>query len=143
MKEFDRNDFDPMGSEFDERTGEELYEAFLEKIDRPKDEFIYYYGGYRTVMTRLTSAAKDLLAWMAFNCEVNSGRVFIQSHTQKKALEELGITMATYYKALNQLKEANIIKGSNAAYYVNPAVAWKGAAGARSGFMKVYPRLKK
>lgn len=135
------NDFDMIDSEFDERTGEELYAEFLGKIEKAKEEFIYYYGGYYNIMTELTGAAMNLFTWMAFHCEVNTGRVVIQSFVQREALKDMGITLSTYYKALSLLKEKGLIKGMNAVYYVNPSFAWKGTADARMRFLKIYPKL--
>lgn len=141
MNEFEVNDFESCASDLDERTGAELYAEFLSKIEKPKDEFIYFYGKFLTVMNMLTGAANSLLFWMTMNTEVNTGRVLVQSMTQRGALGELGITISTYYKALNLLKKLDLIKGENAVYYVNPAYAWKGTADARSKFIKVYPKL--
>jgi hypothetical protein len=141
MNEFEVNEFEECPADLDDRTGAELYAEFLSKVERPKDEFVYYYGKYLSVMSGLTGAATSLLFWLAMNTEVNTGRVLVQSMAQRGALAELGITVGTYYKALNQLKELGLIKGKNAVYYVNPAYVWKGTADARSKFMKVYPRL--
>lgn len=141
MNEFEVNEFEGCPAEADDRTGAELYAEFLSKVERPKDEFVYYYGKYLGVMSGLTGAATRLLFWLAMNTEVNTGRVLVQSMAQRGALDELGITVGTYYKALNQLKEIGLIKGENAVYYVNPAYVWKGTADARSKFIKVYPRL--
>lgn len=141
MGKMSSNDFDIIDSEFDERTGEELYAEFLGKIEKAKEEFIYYYGAYYNIMTELTGAAMNLFAWMAFHCEVNTGRVVIQSFVQREALKEMGITLSTYYKALSLLKEKGLIKGMNAIYYVNPSFAWKGTADARMRFLKIYPKL--
>lgn len=141
MNEFEVNEFEECSAEVDDRTGAELYAEFLSKVERPKDEFVYYYGKYLSVMSGLTGAATSLLFWLAMNTEVNTGRVLVQSMAQRGALAELGITVGTYYKALNQLKETGLIKGENAVYYVNPAYVWKGTADARSKFVKVYPRL--
>lgn len=141
MSEFEVNEFEERPAEVDDRTGAELYAEFLSKVERPKDEFVYYYGKYLSIMSGMTGAATSLLFWLAMNTEVNTGRVLVQSMAQRGALAELGITVGTYYKALNQLKELGVIKGENAVYYVNPAYVWKGTADARSKFIKVYPRL--
>lgn len=141
MGEFEVNEFEECAADLDDRTGAELYAEFLSKVERQKDEFVYYYGKYLSVMSGLTGAATSLLFWLAMNTEVNTGRVLVQSMAQRGALAELGITVGTYYKALNQLKELGLIKGKNAVYYVNPAYVWKGTADARSKFIKVYPRL--
>lgn len=138
MTEFYQNDFEQIDSDFDDRSAEELYAEFLGKIEKPKDEFIYYYGKYYEVMTQLTCAAKNLLTWLTFHCEVNTGKVLVQSETLKDALAKLGITLGTYYKAMAQLKELGIVKGSKAKFYVNPAFAWKGTADMRNKFIRIY-----
>ena len=141
MREFGFNDFEQVDSEFDERSAEEMYEDFLEEVQKPNDEFIYYYGAFYNVMSSLTGAAQNLLTWLTFHCEVNTGRVVVQSVAQKEALKDLGITLGTFYKALNLLKEKGVIKGGNARYFVNPLYAWKGTAGMRSKFLKIYYKL--
>lgn len=140
-----KNDFDAfemIDSEFCDKTAEELYEEFLGKPEPRKDEFVYIYSGFLVLTPSLTGAAINLFLWMAYRCNVNTGRVFIQSITLKECLRELGITVGTYYKALNILKEKGLVKGSNATYYVNPNYAWKGMADMRSKFLKIYPKLK-
>ena len=42
MTEFNSNDFEQFESEFDCRSAEEMYAEFLGKVEKPKDEFIYY-----------------------------------------------------------------------------------------------------
>ena len=135
------NGFDMVDSEFNERTAEEMYEEFLGMAEPRKDEFIYIYSSYLSVIPSLTGAAMNLFSWLTFRCNVNSGRVFVQSITLKNCLKDLGITLGTYYKALNLLKDKNLIKGGNATYYVNPHYAWKGTADRRSKFLKIYPKL--
>lgn len=139
--DFNESEFGLVDSEFDERSADELYDEFLGKVKKSQDEFIYVYGRYYNVMTELTGAAMNLFIWMAFNCNVNSGRVFIQSITQREMLKTVGITLGTYYKAVKQLKQKGLIRGGNACYYVNPAYAWKGTMDMRAKFLKIYPKL--
>ena len=141
MNEFNSNDFEELDEEFDERSSDEIYEDFLESVQKPNDEFIYFYGAFYNAMTKLTGAALNLLTWLTFHCEVNTGRVLVQSMQQRDAIKDLGITTGTYYKALTLLKENGIIKGSKAKYYINPTYAWKGTAGMRAKFLKVYYKL--
>ena len=141
MTGFYSNDFEEVDSEFDDRTAEELYAEFLGKVEKPKDEFIYYYGKYFNIMRELTGAAMNLLTWLTFHCEVNTGKVLVQSETLREALQELQITLGTYYKALALLKEKGIVKGGKAKFFVNPAYAWKGTAEMRNKFMKIYYKL--
>lgn len=141
MKDFEISDFEQIDTEFDDRSAEEMYAEFLSTVEKPKGEFIYIYAKYYDVMTSLTAAAMNLMTWMTFHCEVNTGRVLIQSETLKIALEELGITLGTYYKSMALLKEIGMVKGSNAKYFVNPAFAWKGNAENRNKFLRVYNRF--
>lgn len=142
MKNNGNRDFDGAAYEFDEVGAEEAYEAFLAKKKRSDDGFICYYGDWLDVMRGLSSAAKDLLTWLAFNCEMNTGRVFMQSLDLQRALGDLGITAVTYYRALNDLKELGVVKGNNAKFYLNPQFVWKGTSDMRSDFMSVFPRFK-
>lgn len=141
MSEFVYNDFEEVAEDYSGKSMDELYEELMVDTKRSKDEFVYYYGKYYEAMTSLTGGAKDLLTWLTFNCEVNSGRVLVQSITLRNALKELGVTTGTFYKSLAILKEKEIVKGSNAVYYVNPAYAWKGTADVRAKFLKVFPLL--
>lgn len=141
MGKISTTEFDEFADEFDERTGEELYEEFLGKRERSKNEFVYYYAEILNIMGMLTGTAHVLLAWLTFNCDVNSGRVVVQSHTLKEGLSEMNISLQTYYKSMNILKELDVVRGGNAVYYVNPTYAWKGTADMRNRFMRVYPKL--
>ena len=134
-------DFEQLEAEFDDRSVDEMYAEFLGKVVKPRDEFVYYYGKYYNIMTELTGAAMNLLTWLTFHCEVNTGRVRVQSDTLKDALQELKITLGTYYKALALLREKGIIKGSKAKFYINPEFAWKGTAEMRNKFMRIYYRF--
>jgi hypothetical protein len=93
------------------------------------------------VMSSLTGAAYNLLTWLTFNCDVNSGRVVVQSHALKDAMSETKMSLQTYYKSMNILKELDVIKGGKAVYYINPTYAWKGTADIRNRFMRIYPKL--
>lgn len=142
MRNFDTNEFEMAIDEFDGMSGEEMYEAMLGKVDKVRDGYISYYAKFLEVMHKLSASSMNLLLWMAFNSEMNTGRVFIQSFALRDALKELGIVIATYYKALKELKSLGVIKGTNAVYYINPAYVWKGTTEMRNRFMRVYPRLK-
>ena len=141
MNEFEVNDFVEVDSDADDRSGVDLYAEFLCKAEKPKDEFVYCYSRYIGVSKELTGAAKNLYLWLALNSDVNTGRVFVQSLSQRRALEELDMTVGTYYRALNQLKYFGLIKGDNAVYYINPSYMWKGTADMRAKFLRVYPKL--
>ena len=142
MRNFDTNEFETAVDEFEGMSGEEMYEAMLGKVDRVREGYVSYYAKFLEVMRKLSASSMNLLLWMAFNSEMNTGRVFIQSIALRDALKELGIVVATYYKSLKELKSLGIIKGTNAVYYINPVYVWKGTTDMRNRFLRVYPRLK-
>lgn len=135
------NDFEFAANEFDGPTEEQLLEEFMNDGGVDEDAYLSLYGLYRKKMVLLTSASKNLFAWMAFNCEVDKGRVRMQSQVQKEVLAELGITALTYYRCLAELKENDLIRGNNARYYINPRVAWRGSSARRSKFIYRYPHI--
>lgn len=139
MKRLD--DFSDAVNEFDERTEEELLEEFMNSDSIADDAYVSLYGLYVKKMSCLTSSSKDLFTWMAFNCEVDKGRICMQSLTQQTALRELGITSVTYYRCLGELKRNDLIRGNNARYYINPRVSWRGGSSRRLKFLYRYPNL--
>lgn len=142
MRMLRTNEFEDGMNDFVEKSAEELYEEFLSKKRSTDDGYVSYFGEYVDVMRGLSGSAKDLLTWMAFNSEMNTGRIYLQSFVQKEALKRLGITVVTYYRALNELKGAGIVKGGDARYYLNPRIVWKGTSEMRNGFMKVFPKMR-
>lgn len=139
MKDF--NDFADAANEFDGMTEEELLDEFMNEESIADDAYVSLYGLYAKKMGKLTSASKDLFVWMAFNCEVDKGRICMQSFAQQTALRELGITSVTYYRCLGELKKNDLIRGHNARYYINPRVSWRGCSSRREKFLHRYPYL--
>jgi hypothetical protein len=141
MKNFDDFEFD-VPTEFGGKTDEELLQEFLDDCPVTDDAYVSVYGGYYSVMQELLPTSRNILMWMAFNCEVDRGRVVVQSDAQQRMLRELGISLVTYYKCLKDLKEHNAIRGVNARYYVNPKFMWKGGDKRRREFLKRYPTIR-
>ena len=141
MRDFGRNDFDDAINDFDERSAEEIYDEYLAKNAKQAEGYICYYADYVDVMRELSSAAKDVLTWFTFFSGMNTGRILLQSYVKEEMLRKLNITSVTFYRALGELKERDIVRGKNAKYYINPRYAYKGTTSARDGFMKVYPRF--
>lgn len=135
------NDFE-VPAEFGGKTDEELLQEFLDECPVTEDSYISIYGGYYTVMQKLLPTSRNILIWMTFNCEIDRGRVVMQSDAQSRLLRELGISLVTYYKCLKDLKEHNAIRGVNARYYVNPRFMWKGGDKRRKDFLKRYPTIR-
>ena len=71
LKEYVKvNDFE-MPAEFSGKSEEELLEEFLNDCPVTEESYISIYGGYYSVMKKLTSAAKNVLVWMTFNSELD------------------------------------------------------------------------
>ena len=128
--------------EFDGKTAEELYEEFLNECPMTKDAYINYYGAYYSVMRKIYPTAKDILLWMAFNCEIDRGRIIMQSLNLERLLKELNIPRTTYFKCLRNLKQHDAIRGYDAIYHINPRFVWRGTDKRRKSFITKYPYLK-
>lgn len=135
------NDFE-IPTEFSGKTDEELLQEFLDECPVTSDAYISVYGEYFSVMGSLLPTSRNVLIWLTFNCEIDRGRVVVQSDAQQRLLRELGISLVTYYKCLRDLKEHNAIRGVNARYYVNPRLMWKGGDKRRREFLKRYPTIR-
>lgn len=136
-----QNDFD-IPAEFGGKTDEELLQEFLDECPVTEESYINIYGGYHAVMSKLLPTSRNILIWMAFNSEIDRGRVVIQSDAQCRLLRELGVSLAAYYKSLKDLKENDAIRGVNARYYINPRFMWKGCDKRRKDFLKRYPAIR-
>ena len=138
-----RNDFEfDVPAEFGGKTDEELLQEFLDECPVTEDSYVSVYGGYYSVMQKLLPTSRNILMWMAFNCEVDRGRVVMQSDAQQRMCRELGISLVTYYKCLKDLKENNAIRGANARYFINPKFFWKGGDKRRKDFLRRYPLVR-
>lgn len=135
------DDFD-VPAEFGGKTDEELLQEFLDECPVTEDSYVCVYGGYYTVMQKILPTSRNILMWMAFNCEVDRGRVVMQSDAQQRMCRELEISLVTYYKCLKDLKENNAIRGANARYFINPKFFWKGGDKRRRDFLRRYPLVR-
>ena len=136
-----KNDFGP-SPEFSDKTAEEQLEEFMDECPVTEDAYINFYGAYYSVMRKILPTSKDVLIWMAFNCEPDKGRVFIQSLTRDRLLRELKISLVTYFKCLRDLRDHDAIRGFNAIYYINPRFLWRGTNKRRLIFMSQYPYIQ-
>jgi hypothetical protein len=140
MGNFD--DFRDLSDEFSGKTEEELLEEFMNESDVTDECYISLFGLWLRKMRGLSSAAKDLFIWMAFHCDVDKGRVSMQSFSLQTALRELDISSVTYYRCLGELKEKDFIRGGNARYYINPRIVWRGCSARRAKFVYRYPNIR-
>lgn len=138
-----RNDFEfDVPDEFGERTAEELLAEFMDDCPATENSYINFYGAYYSVMRKILPTSKDILMWMAFNSELDRGRIVIQSVNQERLLRELGISQITYFKCLRDLKRHNVIRGHSAVFHINPRFVWKGSDKRRHQFMSKYPYIE-
>lgn len=135
------NEFD-FPAEFGGKSEEELLEEFMDECTVSADSYISVYGGYFDIMKELSSAEKDVFMWMVFNCEIDKGRIALQTFAVERLLKELGIALVTYYKCLGNLKTKNCIRGAKAKYYINPRMAWRGCDARRKKFVSRYSGIR-
>ena len=129
-------------SDFGGKTAEELYREFLDECPMTKHAYVNYYGAYYAIMRKILPTSKDILLWMAFNCEIDRGRIIMQSLNMQRLLDELRIPRATYFKCLRDLKRHDAIRGYDAIYHINPNFVWRGTDKRRHNFIAKYPYLK-
>ena len=132
------NDFEePV--EFTGKSEEEMLQEFLDECPVTDESYVSVYGGYYSVMKDLLPSSKNVLVWMAFNSELDRGRILMQSLAVERLMSELGISEMTYYKSIVELKTKDAIRGGKAKYYINPKFMWKGGDRRRRKFLNRYP----
>jgi hypothetical protein len=130
-----------MPNEFGKKSAEEMLDEFLEECPATEDSYINVFGAFYPVMKVLLPTSRNVLTWMAFNSELDRGRVVIQSKNLVRILSELGISRTAYFKSLKDLKEHDAIRGCDAEYYINPRFVWRGGDKRRHKFMSRYPYI--
>ncbi len=135
------HEFD-MPSEFGEKTAKEMLAEFLEECPATEDSYINIFGAFFSVVNSLLPTSIKVLMWMAFNSELDRGRVVIQSINLDRILSELKISRTAYFKSLRDLKAHDAIRGFDAEYYINPRFFWRGGDKRRHKFMSKYPYIK-
>ena len=138
------NDFELAGQvEFGEKTAEEMLEEFLDGCPVvAEDAYANFYGSFFPVAIKLLPASMKVFLWMVFNCELNKGRVTIQSFAQRRLLKECEISQISYFNALRDLKKHNLIRGCRAIYFINPKFAWRGTHRDKLRFAEQYPFIQ-
>lgn len=138
------NDFEITGqTEFGGKTAEELLEEFLDECPIvSEDAYVNFYGACFPAMMKILPTSVKVFLWMVFNCELNKGRVTIQSLTQKRLLKECEISQVAYFKSLRDLRKHNMIRGCRAIYYINPRFAWRGTHRDKMRFIEQYPYIQ-
>lgn len=138
------NDFEITGqTEFGSKTAEELLEEFLDECPIvSEDAYVNFYGACFPTMMKILPTSVKVFLWMVFNCELNKGRVTIQSLAQKRLLKECEISQVAYFKSLRDLRKHNMIRGCRAIYYINPRFAWRGTHKDKMRFIEQYPYIQ-
>lgn len=139
-----KNEFDFTGAaEFDGKTAEGMLNDFLDSCPVVSDDvYANLYGACFPAMSKILPKSFTVFLWMLFNCELNNGRIIIQSLAQKRLLKECGIPQVTYFNCLRDLKRNNMIRGFRAVYYINPKFAWRGTHKHRQMFIEQYPYIQ-
>lgn len=134
-----RNEFEfDVPTEFEDKTGKEMLQEFLDECPATEDSYINVYGAFYPVMKKLLPTSLNVLTWMAMNSELDRGRVVIQSKNLVRILAELEISRAAYFKSLKDLKALDAIRGFDGEYFINPRLMWRGSDKRRHKFMTRY-----
>lgn len=128
-------------SEFGEKTASEMLDEFLDECPATEDSYINVFGAYYSVMRLILPTSAKVLMWMAFNSELDKGRVVIQSKNLKRVISELGISRTAYFNSIKDLKAYDVVRGFDAVYYINPKYMWRGSDKRRHKFMSRYPYI--
>ena len=138
------NDFEVTGMvEFGDKSANELLEEFLDGCPIVSDDvYVNFYGASFVAFMKILPTSMRVFLWMVFNCELDKGRIAIQSFTQKRLLKECGISQVAYFKCLRDLKANNMIRGFRAIYFINPRFAWRGSHKNRMRFIEQYPYIQ-
>ena len=128
--------------EFEEKTQEELLEEFMDECPATDDTYINVFGAFYSVINKLRPTSIKIFMWMTFNCELDRGRVILQSLNQQRLLKELEISQVAYFKCLRDLKAHDVIRGGDAEYFINPRFMWRGTDKRRHRFAAKYPYIE-
>ena len=128
--------------EFEEKTPEELLEEFMDECPATDDTYINVFGAFYSVINKLRPTSIKIFMWMTFNCELDRGRVILQSLNQQRLLKELEISQVAYFKCLRDLKARDVIRGCDAEYFINPRFMWRGTDKRRHRFAAKYPYIE-
>lgn len=123
----------------DTYTGEIISETISKTFSVKKDSepFFLTYSKYMSVLFNLNSLSAVKLLWkMLEMAQYNTGVVSITSQLKKQILSDLDISVSIYGKAINMLKEAEIISGERGLYLINPKIHWKGDFKTRENLIK-------
>lgn len=137
----DEHEFDTP-NEFGEKTAKEMLDEFLDECPATDDSYVNVFGAYYSIMTKLLPTSKNVLMWMAFNSELDRGRVVIQSKNLQRVICELGISRTAYFNCLKDLKAHDAIRGGEGEYFLNPRFMWRGSDRRRHKFMAKYPYIE-
>ena len=135
------NDFELSGQvEFGEKDAAVMLEEFLDGCPVVSDDvYANLYGSVFSAMMKLRPTSIKVFLWMVFNCELNKGRVTIQSLAQRRLLKECKISQVSYFNCLQDLKKHGLIRGYRAIYFINPRFAWRGTHKDKVRFIEQYP----
>ena len=79
---------------------------------------------------------KSVLTWMLSHAEYNTGKVLLTTMERKELCKMYGITNNSLSIYLKNLKDLNIISGSQGTFYINPEIFWKGELSVRNQLLK-------
>ena len=122
------------GHRVDPETGEILeYSECIEVIKEETEPFFLTYSRQilalygKSVFNITTKVFYKLLEF----AEYNTGKVYMNASRVKEIMEVCGISKASYYRAVKELKDAGLISGDKDTYAIAVNMFWKGDRKAR------------
>lgn len=118
----------------DKETGElvEQTESKTWSISGDGEEFFQVYTQVLGIICGIKQfAAVKVLCKFLEKVDFNNNVVEISKAGKQKICKELGISTPTYYNAINQLKELNLIEGEGGMFTIKPELIWKGTLARR------------
>ena len=109
----------------DTYTGEIISETVSKtfSVKKESEPFFLTYSKYMSVLFNLNSISAIKLLWKMLEiAQQNTGVVSITAPLKKQILAELDISVSIYGKAINMLRDAEIISGERGLYTINPKI---------------------
>ncbi len=123
----------------DQETGElvEQSESKTWTVSGPGEEFFQVYTQVLGIICGIKQfAAVKVLCKFLEKVNFNDNTVEISKAGKQKICQELNISTPTYYNAINQLKELNLISGEGGMFIIDPELIWKGTLARRKELLK-------
>lgn len=124
-------------TQVDKETGEIITTSKTFSVKTNQDHFYMSYIEYLSPVLSLKSQLdKDVLMYFCMMAEYNTGKVSLSTQERQELLTKLDVASQSLSRAVNNLKELDLITGDRGLYHINPKVFWKGTNETRDKLLK-------